>query len=529
MNGKQLKNSILQWAIQGKLVPQDPNDEPASVLLERIRQEKARLVKEGKIKKDKNESIIYRGDDNSHYEKFADGEVRCMDSELPFELPKGWEWVRLKNVVFNHGQKIPDKRFSYIDIGSIDNKRQRLNEKENIIEAKDAPSRARKIVEENDIIYSTVRPYLHNLAIIDKEFSEEPIASTGFAVFSCFKGLFNKFLFFYLLSPDFDNYANDGDNSKGVAYPAINDDRLYKALIPIPPFAEQHRIVTKLEELVPFIEKYNTAQNHLDTLNDELNGLLKKSILQEAIQGWPTLPILKEECLRKTEEPATKLLEFIRDEKNKLVKAGKLKAKDIVDSVIFKGDDNKYYEQINDKYLEISEEIPFDIPDSWTWCRFGEYVKMKIGKTPARGFAEFWNNGVYPWVSISDMTDYGVVTSTKEKISEIAAQNQMGEMSPIGTLLMSFKLTVGRTSILNVVAYHNEAIISVFPFVDENNYTRDYLFYILPLISNLGDSKDAIKGKTLNSQSLNKMLLPIPPLHEQKRIVDKIRELFGYL
>ena len=506
MNGKQLKNSILQWAIQGKLVPQDPNDEPASVLLERIRQEKARLVKEGKIKKDKNESIIYRGDDNSHYEKFADGEVRCMDSELPFELPKGWEWVRLKNVVFNHGQKIPDKRFSYIDIDSIDNKRQRLNEKENIIEAKDAPSRARKIVEENDIIYSTVRPYLHNLAIIDKEFSEEPIASTGFAVFSCFKGLFNKFLFFYLLSPDFDNYANDGDNSKGVAYPAINDDRLYKALIPIPPFAEQHRIVTKLEELVPFIEKYNTAQNHLDTLNDELNGLLKKSILQEAIQGWPTLPILKEECLRKTEEPATKLLEFIRDEKNKLVKAGKLKAKDIVDSVIFKGDDNKYYQLINGSSVEITSD--FEFPDSWEVVRLFDICRLTDGERK-QGRYVCLDAKYLRGKSSGNFLGKGKFVTAGDNIILVDGENS-GEVFTVpcdGYMGSTFKQL----------------------WVSNEMHLPYVLYFIQFYKDRLHNSKKGAAIPHLNKEVFYNLLIGIPPIKEQTLISSKIAETNGYL
>lgn len=226
-----LRQSILQEAIQGRLVPQDPKEKPASELLKRIRKEKEQLVKEGKLKKKDLESKPIEED------------------EIPFEIPGSWEWCRLKEAVYNHGQKVPDKRFSYIDIGSIDNKRQRLNEKENIIEVKDAPSRARRIVKKDDIVYSTVRPYLHNVAIVDKEFSEEPIASTGFAVFSCFNGVYNKFLFYYLLSPEFDKYANDGDNAKGVAYPAINDEKLYKAIIPLPPLSEQKRIVAKVEEL----------------------------------------------------------------------------------------------------------------------------------------------------------------------------------------------------------------------------------------------------------------------------------------
>lgn len=231
-----IKQSILQHAVQGKLVPQNPSDEPASELLKRIKAEKEQLIKDGKIKKEKPLPLI-------------------TEDEIPYELPQSWEWVRLRDVVYNHGQKTPNQTFSYIDIGSINNKLQRLNINENIIKPEDAPSRARKIVEFGDVIYSTVRPYLHNMCIIDKDFSCEPIASTGFAVLCCHTGLYNKFLLYYLLSPDFDSYANNTDNSKGVAYPAINDDRLYKALVPIPPLAEQQRIVTKVEELLAIVDK----------------------------------------------------------------------------------------------------------------------------------------------------------------------------------------------------------------------------------------------------------------------------------
>lgn len=234
---EKLKKSVLQEAISGRLVSQDPNDEPASVLLNRIREEKKRLFKEGKLKKKDLE------------------ETPISEDEKPFDIPDSWEWVRLGEITYNHGQKKPSEVFSYIDIGSIDNKKQKLNQIENIVEAKDAPSRARKIVESGDILYSTVRPYLHNMCVIDRDFVKEPIASTGFAVLSCISGVYNRFLFYNLLSPMFDSYANDGDNAKGVAYPAINDQKLYKGIVPLPPLAEQKRIVAKIEEVFKEIDK----------------------------------------------------------------------------------------------------------------------------------------------------------------------------------------------------------------------------------------------------------------------------------
>ena len=178
-----------------------------------------------------------------------------MLDELPFDIPDTWLWARLKDIVFNNGQKTPTEKFSYIDIGSIDNKNQKLSRQEHIIPADKAPSRARKIVKYGDILYSTVRPYLHNICIVDKRFFCEPIASTGFAVLSCEKGICNRFLFYFMFSPIFDLYANSTENSKGVAYPAINDDRLYKALIAIPPHSEQERICSKVSEILASIDK----------------------------------------------------------------------------------------------------------------------------------------------------------------------------------------------------------------------------------------------------------------------------------
>ena len=240
-----LRSSILQYAIQGKLVPQDPNDEPAFILLEKIQEEKERLIKEKKIKRNKNESYIFK--ENNHFYEKIGNKLLCIDEEILFQIPKSWNLVRLGDIVYNFGQKKPDKTFSYIDVGSIDNKNLRLNLEENILTKDKAPSRARKIVKEGSIIYSTVRPYLLNMCIINKKFSHEPIASTAFAILNPFKGVNNKYLFYYLQSPIFINYVNKV--MSGVAYPAINDKKLYNALITLPPLEEQKRIVEKIDSL----------------------------------------------------------------------------------------------------------------------------------------------------------------------------------------------------------------------------------------------------------------------------------------
>lgn len=231
-----MQKSILQYAIEGNLVEQREEDGTAEELYKQIQEEKEKLIKEKKIKKEKPLAEI-------------------TEDEVPFEIPESWKWVRLKTIVYNKGQMTPNEKFSYIDIGSINNKEQKLNSDENIIEPSKAPSRARKIVDYGDILYSTVRPYLHNMCIIDRDFTHQPIASTGFAVMTCCSGVYNKFLFYYLLSPSFDSYANSNENSKGVAYPAINDERLYRSLVPLPPLAEQKRIVAKIEEMLPYCKQ----------------------------------------------------------------------------------------------------------------------------------------------------------------------------------------------------------------------------------------------------------------------------------
>lgn len=227
----EIKASLLQYAMQGKLTKQLSEDGNAEDLLEKIKAEKEKLIAEGKIKKQKPLAPI-------------------TDDEVPFSIPENWKWVRIGDITYNHGQKTPEKRFSYIDVGTLNNIDHKLNDEEQIIEPKKASSRARKIVHKGDVIYATIRPYLHNICIIDRDFSEEPIASTAFAIMSPYSGIYNKFLFEALLSPDFDSYANRSDLSKGVAYPAIGEKDFFNGIIPLPPLAEQKRIVERLDDLM---------------------------------------------------------------------------------------------------------------------------------------------------------------------------------------------------------------------------------------------------------------------------------------
>jgi len=230
---------------------------------------------------------------------------------------------------------------------------------------------------------------------------------------------------------------------------------------------------------------------------------LKNSILQLAIQGK-----LVEQ--RPEEGTGEELYRQIQKEKQRLFKEGKLKKEKPLPETT-------------------EDEIPFDIPESWMWVKFADVIDYNMGKTPPRAEIQWWEND-FPWVSIADMPESGHIVSTKEKVSKLAIKEKFGnKISKAGTLIMSFKLTVGRVSILGIDAVHNEAIISIYPIFDVNNCFQSYLFQILPLITRNGDTKDAIKGRTLNSDSINNLLIPLPPLTEQKRIVAKIEELLPYI
>ena len=437
---------------------------------------------------------------------------------MPFEIPDSWEWARLESVVYNRGQTSPSTEFCYIDIGSIDNKNQKLNPTDTTIAPDKAPSRARKLVDMGDILYSTVRPYLHNMCIIDREFPHIPIASTGFAVLTCHANLLNKYLFYYLMSPDFDAYANNTDNAKGVAYPAINDDRLYKALIPIPPVAEQHRIVSAIDSVNMPLCEYGSKEETLRILNTSFPENLKKSILQEAVQGKlvPQDP---------SDEPAEPLLERIRVEKQRLIKEGKVK-KDKRESVIFRRD-NSHYEKLDGVARCIDDELPFEIPESWEWVRLGSVLEIARGGSP-RPIQQYLTtepDGIN-WIKIGD-TDKGgkYIYKTKEKIRPEGVTKS--RMVHSGDFLLTNSMSFGRPYILKTDGCIHDGWLVLSNRFD--CYSVDFLYYILSSPFAYYQFCDSVSGavvKNLNSDKVSNALFPLPPLNEQRRIVQRIEELF---
>ena len=463
---------------------------------------------------------------SSYYEKIlATGEVKCIDEEIPFEIPKGWEWCRLNDLALYRkgpfGSSLTKSMFVAKSNQSV-----KVYEQKNAIQkdfrlgdyyiSKEKFEAMQSfIVKPNDIIVSCAGTIGETYLLpLDAPFGIINQALMRVTLFDLSMAEYWQMYFAYML-------LNEAQmKGAGSAIKNIPPFEYLKAvLVPVPPLSEQNRLVERYNLLFSLIAKYESEADKLNCLNLNIYDKLKKTILQEAIQGKLVKQIAEEGT-------AQELLEQIKAEKQKLVKEGKLKKSALNGSVIFRGDDNKYYEQIGANFNDITDEIPFDLPYNWCWCRFSNIVSMTIGKTPARGEQAYWINGKYNWVSISDMVDGGTISTTKEKVSDLAVKEIFSApISEKGSLLMSFKLSIGKTSILDIDAYHNEAIITIRPVIDKEYAMRNYLFKVLPLIANLGESKDAIKGKTLNSKSLANLLIPLPPFQEQQRIIERINLL----
>ena len=490
MNGKQLKNSILQWAIQGKLVPQDPNDEPASVLLDKIRQEKERLIKEKKIKRDKNASIIYRGEDNSYYETLlATGEVKCIDEEIPFEIPNGWEWCRLGEIstYAQTKRKInasnADTQLWGLDLEDIEKGGRLLNIK-TVGERKAIGDKT--VFNRGDILYSKLRPYLLKILVAP----EGGICTPEIIPFTCYGNICKDYIVSFLKSPYVDDYINSA--TFGVKMPRVSTETMTSLLVPLPPLSEQFRIDTKAKELMPYIDEYGKAQDKLNKLNEELSYTIRKSILQEAIQG-KLVPQIAEEGT------AQELLEQIKTEKQKLVKEGKLKKSTLATSVIFRGDDNKYYEQIGSEVTEI--ELPFEIPNSWSLARLNAVCQLTDGlKTIGKQClldARFLRGK-----SSETIAEQGKLVHKGDNIVLVDGENS------------------GEVFIVPQDGYMGSTFKQL--WISSSMYEPYVLAFIQFYKETLRNSKKGAAIPHLNKELFYGLIIGIPPLQEQKRIVQKI-------
>ena len=498
MNAQQLRNSILQEAIHGRLVPQDPADEPASVLLQRIRKEKERLVKEGKLKKKDLES------------------KPIVDDEIPFVIPKVWEWVRLGEICeYIHRGKSP----KYGTSKKLPIIAQKCNQWDKVYTDKCL------FAEEKTIERYTEEQYIKLGDIIINSTGTGTVGRTGFIdgyVFADYSkfvadshvtvvratGLIDrKFLYYYLISP-FIQFGLEDRCSGSTNQIELGTGTIFNYKVPLPPLPEQHRIVAKIEELLPLVEQYGKAQAELDDLNRSLPDKLKKSVLQEAIQGR----LVPQNA---NDEPASELLKRIRKEKERLVKEGKLKKKDM-----------------ESKPIE-NDEIPFEIPKGWEWVRLGEICEyIHRGKSPKYGTSKklpIIAQKCNQWDKV--YTDKCLFA--EEKTIERYTEEQYIKLGDI-IINSTGTGTVGRTGYIDgyVFADYSKYVADSHVTVVRSTglIARKFLYYYLisPFIQ--FGLEDRCSGSTnqieLGTSTISNYKVPIPPLSEQRRIVAKIEELF---
>ncbi len=522
MTADQLRKSILQQAIQGKLVPQDPNDEPASTLLERIREEKARLVKEKKIKKEKNPSVIFRGEDNSHYEKFIlTGEVKCIDDEIPFELPNGWEWCRLGEVAlltggyaFSSESLKSPQGIRVIRISDF-NEQGWVNKSIVRYDGEDIASQYE--IHINDLLLAmtggTVGKSFFVQEVPEKMYLNQRVAIIrSTSLLPEYINIHLKSLFIIDLINSIKNSTNDNISMRDItSFP-----------FPLPPLAEQQRIVAKIEELMPLVELYGKAQSKLEVLNTNIREQLKKSILQYAIEGK-----LVPQC--EEDGTAEDLLQEIQAEKQRLYAEGKLKKKDLTHSTIFRGEDNKYYEKtiLTGEVKCIDDEIPFELPNGWEWCRLGE-VALVTGGYAFSSESLKSPQGIRV-IRISDFNEQGWVNKSIVRYDgeDIASQYEIH----INDLLLAMTGgTVGKSFFVQEVPekmYLNQrvAIIRSTSLLPEYINIHLKSLFIIDLINSIKNSTN----DNISMRDITSFTFPLPPLAEQQRIVDKIKLLFDRL
>jgi type I restriction enzyme, S subunit len=479
VNGQDLMNSILQLAIQGKLVEQREEEGTAKELLEKIESEKKQLIKEGKIKKQKKLPEI-------------------KEDEIPFDIPESWEWVRLSEIidVRDGTHDTPKYVANGVPLVTSKNLKQGEIDFDNVkfISIEDSEKiNMRSGVDDGDILFAMIGS-IGNPVLVNKT---RDFSIKNMALFKPIKNtLFNmEYLLNYL---QLEQESMKRKAAGGVqSFVSLTFLRQY--LIPLPPIEEQKRIVAKIEELMPYVDKYDIAYSEVEELNKKFPEDMQKSILQYAIQGK-----LVEQ--REEDGTAEDLYKQIQEEKKKLVNEGKIKKTKV--------------------FTEVTEdEIPFDIPESWKWVRLGEIGSWSAGATPSRSNPQYYVGDI-PWLKTGDLND-GYISEIPEHISTEALKKTSVRLNPIGSVLMAmYGATIGKLGILNIEATTNQACCACIPF--KGIYNK-FLFYYL-----LGQREYYIKmgaggaQPNISKEKIVNSVIPLPPLEEQKRIVDKIEELLPY-
>ena len=514
MTAQQLKNSILLMAVQGKLVPQDPNDEPASVLLERIHAEKERLIKEKKIKREKNPSVIFKGADNTPYEKIGD-EVRSLADEVPFDIPDSWEWVRLIDVC-EYIQRGKSPKYSQIKKYPV--VAQKCNqwsgfsiEKAQFIEPNSLSSYGpERLLQDNDLMWnSTGLGTLGRMAIYKTAANpyELAVADSHVTVIRPLKQfVLPEYLYYYFANPSVQSVIEDqADGTTKQKELATATIKAY--LTPIPPLDEQRRILTKLSEVLPVVKSYGAVYDETVAMQEAFPERLKKSILQEAVQGKlvPQDP---------SDEPAEALLERIRTEKQRLIKEGKIK-KDKHESVIFRRD-NSHYEKLDGVECCIDDELLFEIPENWCWVRFGTAITLLSGTDFAPDEYNSVGKGVAYITGASNIVDSQILVNRwTETPRQIAHEGDI--------LLVCKGSGYGKTVICNIEQAHIARQIMAVQKCNllDMQYVKLFLDSSFDLLKTKGQG--VIPG--IDRTSVLHLLFPLPPLTEQQRIVQRIEEL----
>ena len=529
MKAKDLKNSILQMAVEGKLVPQDPNDEPASVLLELIREEKQRLIAEGKAKFPKGgESIIYTGSDGSPYEKRVDVKGRvlsdeCIADEVPYEeLPEGWAWARLEDccsAIVDCPHSTPsylavETGYSAIDTNCMDDD-WHLTGLRSLSQESYEKRTMRYAPQAGDIVFS--REGSIGRSVILRE--GNICLGQRVMLLSCNEVLlFNRYCQAALSSPYAWKLYRAANIGTGVKH--INVSMIKAMLVPVPPLAEQRRIVKRVDELMPLVGEYGKLEDAREKMDASLPGRLRKSVLQIAVQGKlvPQDP---------ADEPASTLLERIRGQRRQLVAEKKMKAPKGGESVIFRGSDGRRYEKsIDAKGREsepvcIEDEIPFEIPDGWEWARLESIARVSGGATPDKGNLAYWN-GEIPWASMKDVHG-NFLESTLDSITEAGLESKASiSVCEPGDLIVSTRLIPGKSIIsrINTAINQDLKVLHLYEF--------DVIYLHFWFRSQLDNFMRMGSGTTVPGIKLGQLtssLIPIPPLSEQSRIVKQLEML----